>query len=175
MDDLPKVQPSQYSLPPTNGGNQSEMSVHKKSYKTTRESSMLSNSKSGVALSRVAYGVCVDVPQKHQSDFNLYSPKNGVAPGEGDFNRQLPQISPRTSQLDSFLNHGMKPRRAPKNSANDFSIFYGKAAVEEAPKEAQLRIRGKSNIVQTQEGSLLHSIYEQRQEQEREKQLAHAK
>ena len=125
-----------------------------KSHKTTRESS-LSNQPSSV-------------PQRHPSETINMHPFH-----DSDFNRQLPQISPRISQLDSFLNQGLKAKKS-KSNATDANLFFGKSN-ETTPKEAQLRIRGKSNIIQTQEGSLLFSIYEQRQEQEREKQLKQAK
>lgn len=163
VDDLPKPQPPAYQQPvstfatyqnPIPPQAMENIWYSNKSHKTTRESS-LSNQPSSV-------------PQRHPSETINTHPFH-----DSDFNRQLPQISPRKSQLDSFLNQGLKAKKS-KSNATDANLFIGKSN-ETTPKEAQLRIRGKSNIIQTQEGSLLFSIYEQRQEQEREKQLKQAK
>ena len=176
IDDLPKIQNPLYSLPPSNNGNHTELSIYKRSHKTTRESSIPSQPQSKFIKNILDQNLeNMGNPVRRQSDlFKISSPPKPLMQIDSDFNRQLPQISPRTSQLDSFLNQGLKVKKA-KGNANDFNLFYGKSNTELTPKEAQLRIRGKSNILQTQEGSLLYSIYEQKQEQEREKQLKQAK
>lgn len=113
--------------------------------------------------------------QKYSDMFVSGTPKKETGFKEFEFNRQLPQISPRISQMDSFLNQGMKTsKRKPKHFQNDFSIFYGKQP-EEEPRDTQVRIRGKSNIVKTQEGSFLHSLNDQKEERERKKHLKQAK
>lgn len=163
VDDLPKPKAPVYQVPHANTANyqnplppqpMESMFYTNKSHKTTRESS-LSNARSSVV-------------HRHPSETINAAPLH-----DSDFNRQLPQISPRVSQLDSFLNQGLKAKKN-KSNAGDVNLFYGKSK-DLTPKEAQLRIRGKSNIIQTKEGSLIYSIYEQRQEQEREKQLKQAK
>jgi len=94
------------------------------------------------------------------------TPKNNCP-----FNRALPQISPRMSQMDSFLDQGIQHKKKRDNPKKDFNLFMD----NKGQADTRVRIRGRSNIVQTQEGSLMHSIREQREEVKRQGELKNAK
>ena len=171
MEELPKVEPSKYYLPPANSRS-TGVASKKESYKTTRESSLqpisYTNDPDFQAFNEARNNVMPyetdrsKQPNGHYGskstrrtsemvENNLPSPRNEFQ--EYDFNRQLPSISPRMKKLDAFLNSGFerKPVKAKKLnkknlSANDYKLFFGTpkgSDPAESNFQCKVRIRGK--------------------------------
>ncbi|CAI2382956.1 unnamed protein product [Moneuplotes crassus] len=88
-------------------------------------------------------------------------------------------FSSRSSQkVSSFLNTQMSNENKiecykEKRPQKDFEMFLGRE--KEQGLNANVRVRGRSNIVDTKQGNLLQSIQEQREEEHRKKELQQAK
>lgn len=90
--------------------------------------------------------------------------------------RKSNAFSPRSSQkLKGFLNFqlGSSHNEELRRGRKDYQLFYGSQKSNNL--NTNVRIRGKSNIIDTQAGSFLHSIHEQKVEIKRKNELKQAK
>ena len=175
ISELPQLPPSKYTYLPSSKPSESMPPIHN----TARNYTIDIDSSSKLIFQIIAL---IEQISRRESELRTTSPVPLPIPDIFNPNPYPPHLqksnafSPRSSQkLNGFLHSHLNSNDTEnsRRGRKDYKLFYGNQKSENL--KANVRIRGRSNIIDTQEGSLLHSIYEQKEESKRNKELKQAK